>query len=321
MVQALKAGELDYAHGVNADQFDAAQDRPEHRDRGRQRQRLDRARLQQLRHRHRQDDPERRTVDQGPARPGVPRRPRLRHRQARRSSSGSSAATATSARRTSRRSSTQWHVEPDHAADVRHRAGQAEARRRRLLARRERAAARQGRQADQPAAGHARLGRRTTRRPRSSSRTGTASSGSRSRPRSFELGGPRRRSCCRPRPATSTPPTTTSCIWGWGGGVDPNGLLDLHAATRSAHRPTATTATPPTTSCTRPAERRPATRRARPSSTEMQKIIYDKAAVPHPVLRRRPRRLPDRPVRGLAEPAAENGTPLFTYSTLAATRC
>ena len=82
MVQALKTGEIDYAHDVNPDQFKQLQARPGVHGGRRQGERLDPARLQHLRHRHRQDDQGRRSVDQGAARPGLPRRARLRGRQA-----------------------------------------------------------------------------------------------------------------------------------------------------------------------------------------------------------------------------------------------
>ena len=49
---------------------------------------------------------------------------------------------------------TDWHVEPDQPRTLQHRDGQAEARRGRLSARRERQPARQGGQADQPPAVH-----------------------------------------------------------------------------------------------------------------------------------------------------------------------
>ncbi len=82
MVQALKSGELDYAHDVNADQLKALQSDAGHQDRRRLGQWLDAARVQHLRHGDRQDHQGRGPVDQGAARPGVPRRPRLRRRQA-----------------------------------------------------------------------------------------------------------------------------------------------------------------------------------------------------------------------------------------------
>ena len=114
MVQALKSGELDYAHDVNPDQFKQLAGRPGvHRGR-RQGQRLDASS---------------RSTPTGPAparRSRTAARPRRRcstrpsaTRSAtpsttRRSSTACSAASATSGRRSSRRSSADWHVEPDH---------------------------------------------------------------------------------------------------------------------------------------------------------------------------------------------------------------
>ena len=77
MVQGLKTGDLDYAHGINSDQFDSLKGATGHRHRQRRDERLDDAQPQQLRQGH----PGRWGVDQGAARPGVPGRARLRHRQ------------------------------------------------------------------------------------------------------------------------------------------------------------------------------------------------------------------------------------------------
>ena len=162
MVQALKAGELDYARGVDADQFDALQTEPDIVTVDGSRQRLDPARVQHLRHRHRQDDRGRRTVDAGAPRPGVPRRARLCHRQRDARRHASSAATASSGNTIVPPSSRAVARRAGQPAHLRHRAGQAEARRRRLRARRRRQAARQGRQADQPAADCAGLRGRAT---------------------------------------------------------------------------------------------------------------------------------------------------------------
>ena len=104
MVQALKAGELDYAHSVNADQFKQLPGRPDLHGGRRQGERLDPARVQHLRHGHRQDRS-----------PTAGRRPRRcsTRRSATRSATPStsrsswtacSAASATSAPPTSRRS-------------------------------------------------------------------------------------------------------------------------------------------------------------------------------------------------------------------------
>ena len=165
MVQALKQGDIDYARGVTADQFNELKTAAEHPDGRRRRERLERSSAST-------------PTAPGPARPSRAagrRRRRSRTRPSatpsatpstsRRSSTRSSAATATSARTivppvlgdsgTSSRT---------HAPDLRHRAGQAEADAAGYLLDAQRQAARQAGQADQPPPGHARLGRRTTRR-------------------------------------------------------------------------------------------------------------------------------------------------------------
>ena len=65
MVQALKAGEIDYAHRVERGPAQRPEVGPEHPDGRRQLERLDPARLQHLRHRDRQDDRQGRAVHQG----------------------------------------------------------------------------------------------------------------------------------------------------------------------------------------------------------------------------------------------------------------
>ena len=78
MVQALKQGEIDYARGISAPQFDALKGQDEHRHRQRHRERLHGARLQRLREGHRRWW----RLHDGHARPRLPGRGRLRHRQA-----------------------------------------------------------------------------------------------------------------------------------------------------------------------------------------------------------------------------------------------
>ena len=81
MTEALKAGDIDYARNVTSDQFDSLKGLPNivtvESSLGRG-ERLHPAQLQHLQ----QADQGRRRVDQGAPGPGLPRRPRLRHRQA-----------------------------------------------------------------------------------------------------------------------------------------------------------------------------------------------------------------------------------------------
>ena len=104
MVQALKAGELDYAHGPNADQLNQLKTDPNIATVVGSANGWTQLAFNGYGAEHREDHPERRPVDQGPARPGVPRCPRLRGRSPGCSSIASSAATATSAPRSCRRS-------------------------------------------------------------------------------------------------------------------------------------------------------------------------------------------------------------------------
>ena len=210
MIQALKAGELDYAHNVNADQFKQLATDPAVHRRRRRGQRLDAARVQHLRHRDRQDDRGRRPVDEGAARPGVPRRPRLRGRQATPSSSACSAASATRARRSSRRSCPTGTSSPTTPRTFDLDARQAEARRGGLRPRRRRASG---------------STRRATRSPSALVHPNTSDDYSEVRPvREGVVRGARHRRvgarattatrsptcCCRPR-RTARRSTTSSC--------------------------------------------------------------------------------------------------------------
>ena len=305
MVQALKAGELDYAHGVNAGPVQGAQERAEHPDRRRRGQRLDAARRSTPTGRHRQDDHGRRR------RP--PRRSRTRpsgtrsgyaidkqtlvdkvlggygdvghdDRAAGRSASGTSTRPrrAPSTSTSPSRSSTPPATSSTASGNRLDKQGKPITLRLYMPG----------------------LGRRTTRRPPSSSRTGTASSGSRSRPRS---------STARPWATSILPPEAGD---GYTGQVRHRavGLVRgrrperrcsrSSSATRSAARPTASTATRPTTSCTTQQLDATTTDARKAILAQMQNMIYDAGALRHPVLRLQPRRVPDRPVRGLAEPAA-----------------
>ena len=181
MVQALKSGDSTTPGQINADQLKALQAEPDIKTVVGSSTAGPQLGVQHLWHR----EPARRSraADRRPRRSST-RRSATRSATpstSRSSSTGCSAASATSARHDrSRRCIRHVAHGADRSADVRHRAGEAEARCRRLRAGRERQPARQGGQADQPADGHARFRRRTIRRRPSSSRTGSPSSGSRS---------------------------------------------------------------------------------------------------------------------------------------------
>ena len=229
-----------------------AQDRPEHRDRRRQRQRLDPARLQRLRRR-------------APARPSRTAARRPRPCSTRRSATPS-ATRSTTGPLVDRVLGgygdvgttivppvlTQWHVEPTtpRTFDIEKAKQLLDAAGYKLDANGNRLD-KEGKPInlrifmpnsdDELSEGR-----------RSSSRTGTASSGSRSRPRSPRARRSSARRSCRPRPATSYTADYDIELWGWSGGDRPERpAADLRVRARSAPRPTASTATRPTTRCTR----------------------------------------------------------------------
>ena len=182
MVQALKAGELDYAHDVNADQFKQLADRPDIR-----------------------PSPARRTAGRSSAfntygtgtgktiKGGGPSTKALLD-PAFRDALGYAVDQQALVDRVLGGYGDVGHDDraagprptgtssPTNAAHFDIDARQAEARRRRLHARRDRQAARQGRQADHPPARHPELERQLPEGGPVHRRTGTASSGSRSRP-------------------------------------------------------------------------------------------------------------------------------------------
>ena len=110
---------IDYARGIDADQFDALEGQPDIVTvDGRRGERLPELDFNG----YEQGHPRWRRVDHGARGPGLPRRPRLRHRQAgaRRPRPGGYGTPARRHSRRSRRSGT-WHVEPQTPADLRHR--------------------------------------------------------------------------------------------------------------------------------------------------------------------------------------------------------
>ena len=135
MVQALRTGELDYARGVNADQFDALADR------GRTSTTVDGTAngWTELGFNTYGTGTGNTIEDGGPSTPAL-LDPAFRDalgyadRQGDCSSSGSSVATASVGTTQVPPFQTEWHIEPADAADVRHRARQPEARGGRLCA-------------------------------------------------------------------------------------------------------------------------------------------------------------------------------------------
>ena len=226
-----------------------AEDRSEHEDRRRQRQRLDPARLQRVWRRH-------------TARPSRTAGRRPRRSSTRRSATPSATPSTTGARRQGprrlwRRRHDDRPAGPDDvarragpSADLRHRDWPSRSSTRCGLRARLRTGNGSTRKASRSACGcSCPIRAPIIQRPPSSSRTGTASSGSRSRPRSS--GRPRWASrSCRRRPVTSTRPSTTSSCGDGAVASIPTACSRSSGARRSARRPTASTATRPTTRCT-----------------------------------------------------------------------
>ncbi len=144
---------------------------------------------------------------------------------------------------------------------------------------------------------------RPMRAPRSSSRTGTASSESRSS-RASSTATPSSTSSCRRRPATSTRPTTTSSCGAGPATRTRTRCSRSSAATRSGIRPDSQYCNPEydalydqQSALTGDAEDGDPRADAEPDLRP--------GRLRHPVLRRQPRRVPDRPVRRVAEHARQ----------------
>ena len=190
MTEALKAGDIDYARNVDPGPVRLAQGPAEHRDRRIVAGAEANAFTQLNFNTYSKPIKDGGAVDEGAPGPGLPGRPRLRHRQGGAGRQACSAGTASSAPRSSRRP---WRAGSGTSSPTNPRTfdielAKSEARRRRLQARRQRQAPRQGRQADQPAHGRARTARRPTARARSSS-----PAGGRARHRHDDAGARRRR--------------------------------------------------------------------------------------------------------------------------------
>ena len=283
MVQALKKGEIDYARDVPADAVRRAQDRPGRRDRDAEGESNGWTELafNMLR---RQDDQGRWRVDDGAPGPGLPRRARLRHRQAgarrpRRLSGYGTLGTPRSRR--SRRAGTS---SPNDIRDVRHR--------RRPRPKLDAAGYKldaSGKRLDKegkPISLRLVLpdATRSTPRPPSSSSTGSASSGSRStRPRRT-----RPSSATELLPPEADPPGKADYdmfIWDWVGDPDPTSLLKVFTTEAiGGSSATASGRTRSTTSCTTSSWPRRTARAAKRIVAQMQQTHVRPGAVPHPVL-------------------------------------
>ena len=312
MVQALKSGELDYAHGVNAEQFKQLQTRPD----------LSRPwRARPMAGRSSRSTP----TGRAPARPSRTAARRRRPCSTRRSatpsatpstrsssSSACSAASATSARPTSRRSLSEWHVEPDKP-----RTFDLELAKQKLDAAGyaldgERQAPRQGRQADQPRLVLPEHGRRL--REVRAVRAGVVR---RARHRRDPAGLRQRRrwptSCCR-RKATAARPNTTSSSGDGPAARTRTALLEVFRCAAIGTTSDSQYCNPAYDDMYDKQAERGRRRPARDARADAEPDLR-RSAVRHPVLRREPRRLPERQVRRLGEHAARR-TPMFTYGTL-----
>ena len=106
-------------------------------------------------------------------------------------------------------------------------------------------------------------------------------------------------------------------LWGWAGSPDPElPAVDLHSATQIGVSSDSQYCNPAYDALyERQLTARPATDAQGDARRDAEHDLR-RGAVRHPVLRRLPRRLPQRPVRGLAEHAERGGMPFFTYGTL-----
>ena len=105
--------------------------------------------------------------------------------------------------------------------------------------------------------------------------------------------------------ATATQADYDLFIWGWGGDVDPNSLLEIFTCDQIGSLSDSLYCNPRYDELFEPSRTRPRPGRAQgATSTEMQEIFYDDA--PYHILYydSDAARLPDRPVRELGEPAA-----------------
>ena len=309
MVQALKTGEIDYVRGVLADQFNALKNEPNVQTVGGVANGYTELVVQL--------PAATRWASGGStsALPDPPFRDALGYAiDNQNSSTRPSAATARRA-----------HDHPavphplarraDEPAPLRHRRGQAPPRRGRLQARRDRQAARQGRQGHQPPPDLARLGAENATTPSSSRLVRPARDHGHRR-------GHRGRQAHRDatRAARRARPTTTSTCGAGSATPIRTPCSRSSSRARSAPRATAATTTRTTTSCSSSS----AASRTRPTARRFRRDAAPRlrrGALPHPLLRRRAPRLPDRQVRRLDEPAGRRRHAALRLWARAATRC
>ena len=243
-------------------------------------QRLDRARLQHLRDRHREDHRGRWRLDHGPARPGLPGRAGLRDRQGGPRRAGPRRLRRASARPTCRRSRSSGTRTPADAADLRHRrsptqkldaAGYAlDADGSRLDKEGKPINLRlymPGLRVDLPDSG------------RVHRRTGSARSASQSTPQSFDSGHADRPDAPARGRGRANKADYDLFIWGWGGDVDPNSLLEIFTCDQIGvvERQQRTATRPTTSSSTQQNAATSESERQGRSSTRCRRSIYDEA--------------------------------------------
>ena len=315
MVQALKAGELDYARGPNAEQLKALETEPNIKTVVGTANGWTQLAFNELRRRHGQDDPRRRAIDQGALGSGLPRRARLRDRQAdpRRPVLGGYGDVGTTIVPPVLG---QWHVEPTSP--------------------RPSTSSSRSRSSTRPATSSTRTATAWTRRASRSACGSYYPNTDATYPKAAQfikdwygqlgikvtaqqsrLGDPGRTSSCRPRPASDYKAelrhravglerrtrTRTRCSRSSG-------------ATRSAPRRTASTATRRSTSCTTQ-QNAAATADARKTIlAQMQNMIYDQAVYDILYYDANLAAYRTDQFGGWQNQPLANGTPLFTYGTL-----
>ena len=160
----------------------------------------------------------------------------------------------------------------------------------------------------------------TTRRRRSSSRTGTASSGSRSRPRSLESA-PLGELILPPEAGDKYTAKYDIELWGWSGGIDPNGLLQIFRCEEIGTSSDSQYCNPAYDQMYADQLKAPTAEARKAILAQMQNLIYDKAVYDILYYDANTEALSHRPVRRLDRTSpSRTATPFFTYSTLEYTK-